>query len=40
MMNRYIILGITLLLLSCGNRKSDYNEPYDGGYGVSVDIRA
>ena len=38
MMNRYIIFGVALLLLSCGNRKgADYDETYDGGAGVGVD---
>ena len=41
MMNRYIIIGITLLLLSCGNGKGGkVNELYDGGHGNGIDTAA
>ena len=34
----YIIIGIALLFLSCGNRKgSNYDEPIDGGHGIGID---
>ena len=38
MKHNFIILGIALLLLSCGNRKGGgFDETYDGGYGVGID---
>ena len=38
MMNRYIIIGVALLVLSCGNGKGGkINEPYDGGHGIGID---
>ena len=38
MTNRFIIIGVALFALSCGNGKSDkMNEPYDGGHGIGID---
>ena len=39
MTNKYfIIIGVALLVLSCGNGKGGkINEPYDGGHGVGID---
>ena len=36
MRSKYYIIGVTLLLLSCGNgRKND--APIDGGHGIGID---
>ena len=39
MRNKYIIIiGVALLVLSCGNGKGGKtNEPYDGGHGIGID---
>ena len=39
MRNKYfIIIGVALLVLSCGNGKGGRtNEPYDGGHGIGID---
>ena len=39
MTNKYlIIIGVALLVLSCGNGKGGKtNEPYDGGHGIGID---
>lgn len=39
MMNKYnIIIGVALLLLSCGNGKGGkMSEPYAGGHGIGID---
>lgn len=35
---KYIIIGVALLLLSCGNGKGGkMNEPYAGGHGIGID---
>ena len=35
---KYIVIGVALLLLSCGNGKGGkMNEPYDGGHGIGID---
>lgn len=37
-MNRYIIIGVAFIALSCGNGKGGkINDPYDGGHGVGID---
>ena len=38
-MNRcFIILGVAMVVLSCGNGKEGkVNEPYDGGNGIGID---
>ncbi len=34
----YIIIGVAMLLLSCGNGKGGKNEaPIDGGHGIGID---
>lgn len=34
----YYIIGIALLLLSCGDGKGGkLNQPYDGGHGIGID---
>ena len=34
----FIIVGVALLILSCGNGKGGrINEPYDGGHGIGID---
>ena len=34
----FISVSVVLLLLSCGNRKGgDFDETYDGGYGIGID---
>ena len=42
MKNRFIIIiGVALLVLSCGNGKGDkVNEPIDGGHGIGIDTAA
>jgi hypothetical protein len=38
MKNRFIIIGVALLVFSCGNGKGGkINEPYDGGHGIGID---
>ena len=39
MRNKYIIIvGVSLIVLSCGNGKGGKtNEPYDGGHGIGID---
>lgn len=39
MRNKYIIIvGVSLIVLSCGNGKGGkINEPYDGGHGIGID---
>lgn len=39
MMKRiYIIIGIALLVLSCGDwQGGKINKPYDGGHGIGID---
>ena len=33
-----IIIGIALLILSCGNNQGGkINQPYDGGHGIGID---
>ena len=37
----YIIIGLALLLLSCGDGKGGkINQPYDGGHGIGIDTEA
>lgn len=38
-MNKYIIImGIALILLSCGDGQGGkINQPYDGGHGIGID---
>lgn len=34
----YYIVGVSLIVLSCGNGKGGKtNEPYDGGHGIGID---
>ena len=36
-----LIIGIALLLLSCGNGQGGkINQPYDGGHGIGIDTEA
>ncbi len=38
MRNKLIIIGVTLLLLSCGNSNGGKNDaPIDGGHGIGID---
>lgn len=37
-MNRYIIIGLAFVAISCGNGKGGkINDPYDGGHGIGID---
>lgn len=34
----YIVIGVALLFLSCGNGQGGkINQPYDGGHGIGID---
>ena len=40
-MNKFIIIGVALIMFSCGNGKGDkVNEPIDGGHGIGIDTAA